>query len=504
LTLDGWKPLGQLKKGDHIATPSCLPIKRNKSWGDVTVTSSLKAFKLDCYPFIDQVFLENRFSDKEIFWDQIKSIKPNGKEMTYDLEIATTHNFIANDIIVHNSHSAAYALVSYQTIWLKAHYPAAFMAAVLSADMDNTDKVVTFVDDCRQAGLEVVAPDVNRSHYRFSTEHEGNVVFGLGAIKGAGESALSIILDEREKNGAFKSMADLCERVVSRKVTKRILETLIKGGGFDSLGKNRHSLLAHLPEVLRMANQKHRADAVGQVDLFGGSMVVESDEKLVPNLPEWEERERLRLEKNALGLYLTGHPMDEYESEIKQLRSHKLSDLAEDDGKQTYKKVPVVLAGLVSAIRTQNTDKGKRAFVQLDDKTAYYEVFIFSDVYEEYEHLIQKEEVLVIEGSLNTDFSGNMRLRINTLHDIASARKTFARRLQLSVKKSQTENGLVDRLATLLPQQEEAICPVFIHYETDEATAHIRLGEGVNAPLDDDALNELRKVLGESSVRVCY
>jgi DNA polymerase-3 subunit alpha len=402
------------------------------------------------------------------------------------------------------SHSAAYALVSYQTIWLKAHYPAAFMAAVLSADMDNTEKVVTFIDDCRQAGLEVVPPDVNRSQYRFSTEHEGNVIFGLGAIKGAGESALSIILKEREQNGAFKSMADLCERVASRKVTKRILETLIKAGAFDSLGKNRNSLLAHLPEVLRMADQKHRADAVGQADLFGGSMVVEKDEKLVPNLPEWEERERLRLEKNALGLYLTGHPINEYEDEIKQLRSHTLSDLTEDDGAQKYQNVPVILAGLVSAIRTQNTEKGKRAFVQLDDKTAYYEVFIFSNVYEDFKHLIVKEEVLIIEGSLNTDFSGNMRLRINTLHDMDSARKTFARGLQLSVKKAQTENGLVERLEELLPQQTDTTCPVFIRYETDDATAQIRLGRGVNAPLDDNSLTALRKELGDNGVRVCY
>jgi DNA polymerase-3 subunit alpha len=443
-------------------------------------------------------------SQADIFWDRVESIRSVGTEMTYDLEIATTHNFVADDIIVHNSHSAAYALVSYQTIWLKAHYPAAFMAAVLSADMDNTDKVVIFIDDCRQAGLEVVPPDVNRSQYRFSTEHKGNVVFGLGAIKGAGESALSIILEEREKNGAFKSMADLCERVVSRKVTKRILETLIKAGGFDSLGKNRNSLLAHLPDVLRMADQKHRADAVGQADLFGGSMAVEADEKVVPSLPEWDERERLRLEKNALGLYLTGHPMNEYEDEIKQLRSYKLSDLAEDDGTQKYQKVPVVLAGLVSAIRTQNTDKGKRAFVQLDDKTAYYEVFIFSDVYEKFEHLIEKEKVLIIEGSLNTDFSGNMRLRINTLHDIASARKTFARHLRLSVKKSQTKNDLVDRLVTLLPPQKEPTCPVFIHYETDEATAQIRLGESINAPLEDERLNDLRAVLGKESVSISY
>ena len=401
------------------------------------------------------------------------------------------------------SHSAAYALVSYQTIWLKAHYPAAFMAAVLSADMDNTEKVVTFVDDCRQMGLEVVPPDVNRSQYRFSTEHEGNVIFGLGAIKGAGESALSIILEEREKNGDFKSLADLCQRVASSKVTKRVLETLIKAGGFDSLGKNRRSLLEHLPEVLRMAEQSHQAAKFGQNDLFGGSMVVEEDEKIAPSLEEWPERERLLLEKNALGLYLTGHPINEYEDEIKQLRSHKLSDLADDDGSQKYQKVPVILAGLVSAIRTQNTEKGKRAFVQLDDKTAYYEIFIFSNIYEEFEHLIQKEELLVIEGSLNTDFSGNMRLRIDTLHDISSARQTFARRLQLSINKNQTTNGFVDDLSELLPAQQ-ATCPVFINYETEDATAQIRLGEKFNASLDNDLLKTLRKALGQDAVRVSY
>jgi DNA polymerase-3 subunit alpha len=615
LTLEGWKPLGQLKTGDHIATPAYLPIEGKQSWaehqlealdleskatlpgsvfelnntslalliGRFWATNGVFASKAVLYEkalpylaseskqllgqlshlllrfgiisrvskilgnakehpisytltllerrsienFIDAFeeslmsqgdtltllkdYLKRTANDKfkqisagDIFWDRIEAIIPIGEEMTYDLKIAETHNFVANDIIVHNSHSAAYALVSYQTIWLKAHYPAAFMAAVLSADMDNTDKVVTFIDDCRQAGLEVTPPDVNRSQYRFSTEHEGNIVFGLGAIKGAGGSALGVILEERDKQGNFKSMADLCERIASRKVTKRILETLIKAGAFDSLGKNRNSLLAHLPEVLRMAEQKHRADAVGQSDLFGGSMVVESDEKVAPNLPEWEERERLRLEKNALGLYLTGHPINEYEDEIKQLRSHKLSDLAEDDGTQKYQKVPVILAGLVSAIRTQNTEKGKRAFVQLDDKSAYYEIFIFSNVYEEFEHLIQKEEVLIIEGSLNTDFSGNMRLRINTLHDIASARKTFARRLQLKVKKAQTKDGLIDQLEVLLASQENANCPVFIHYETDEASAQIRLGEDIFSPLDNESLNSLKELLGKNRVRIYY
>ena len=403
------------------------------------------------------------------------------------------------------SHSAAYALVSFQTIWLKAHYPAAFMAAVLSSDMDNTDKVVTFVDECRQLGLEVIPPDVNRSGYRFSTEHEGNVIFGLGAIKGAGESAIGVILEEREANGPFTSMADVCKRVSSNKLTKRVLETLVKAGVFDSLGKNRCSMLAHLPEVIRMASQLHRDEALGQADLFGGSMVVEQDEKLAPDLAEWPERERLRMEKDALGLYLTGHPINEYEAEIMAMRTMKLSDLAEEDSTQKYQKHPVVLAGLVSAIRTQNTEKGKRAFVQLDDKTAYYEVFIFSNVFEEYEHLVVKEEVLVISGTLNTEYhTGNTRLRIDALYDVESARALYAKGLNLTVSQAQAQNGFADQLAGLIPPEGESECPVFINYETAQATAQLRLGPAFKAPLDNHSLETLREHLGKDQVQVYY
>ena len=408
------------------------------------------------------------------------------------------------------SHSAAYALVSYQTIWLKAHYPAAFMAAVLSADMDNTEKVVIFVDDCRQLGLEVVPPDINRSHYKFISENEGNVIFGLGAIKGAGESAVAEIIEEREKNGAFKSLAEMCQRVKSRKISKRILETLIKAGAFDNLGTNRRSLLEGLPEIVRIAVQQHHDEDVGQNDLFGGSVAVAQDEKVTPKLEEWDEKHRLRLEKDAIGLYLTGHPIDAYEGEVEQLRSRTLKVMAEDDGHVKYQKKPITLVGLVSAIRTQTTDKGKRAFVTLDDKTSYYEVFIFSNVFEQFEDLIQKDEVLVVEGSLNSDYTtGAVRLRIETLHNIESARNQFLRRLTLNVDKSQTANGLLDKLDELLPTQglhgeQKGQCPVFISYETDNEKAEIRLGADVSAPVADDELKLLKKALGDDNVRLIY
>ena len=383
---------------------------------------------------------EEMAKQRSIFMEGSETNKVDSHQATeiFDLmELFAEYGF-------NKSHSAAYALVSYQTIWLKAHYPAAFMAAVLSADMDNTEKVVTFVDDCRQLGLEVIAPDINRSEYRFISENEGNVIFGLGAIKGAGESAIGEILAERDTNGPFKSMAEMCQRVKSRKISKRILETLIRAGAFDKLGINRRSLMQALPEIVRIADQQHRDEDVGQNDLFGGSVVVALDEKVTPNVEEWDEKSRLRFEKDALGLYITGHPIDAYEEEVKQLRSRSLKEMAEDDGRVKYQKKPITLVGIVSAIRVQNTDRGKRAFVTLDDKTAYYELFIFSNVYEEFEHLIQKEEVVVVEGSLNSDYTtGAVRLRVEALHNMESARNQFLRRLTLSVDKSQTANGLL-------------------------------------------------------------
>jgi DNA polymerase-3 subunit alpha len=416
------------------------------------------------------------------------------------------------------SHSAAYALVSYQTIWLKAHYPAAFMAAVLSADMDNTDKVVIFVDDCQQLGLEVVPPDVNRSDYKFISENEGNVIFGLGAIKGAGESAIAEIIDERNAHGPFTSMAEMCQRVKSRKISKRILETLIKAGAFDSLGINRNSLFEGLPEIVRIANQKHRDDEIGQNDLFGGSVAVTLDEKVTPRLEEWEDKTRFRIEKLAIGLYLTGHPIDAYEEEVKQLRSRSLKQMNEDDGQTKYQKKPTTLVGLISAVSIRTTDRGRMAIITLDDKTGYYEFRLFDKNIETYEHLLVKEELLVVEGTLNTLYgTSDIRFYANILHNMEGARNQFLRRLQLNIEKNQTANGLLDKLDELLPthiqsieaqqvanQMQSGNCPVFVRYETDSEKAELRLGADVSAPLGDDDIKLLRKALGEDKVNLIY
>ena len=406
------------------------------------------------------------------------------------------------------SHSAAYALVSYQTAWLKAHYPAEFMAAVLSADMDNTEKVVMLIDDCRQLGLTIVPPDINQSEYRFTVNEDGHIVYGMGAIKGAGEAILNLFTEERVANGNYKSLANLCERISAQKINKRIMETLIKAGAFDNTGFNRHSLMEFLPEALRMSSQFHRDQGFGQSDLFGGAMAIEDDSHVCPHLEEWPERERLQLEKVSLGLYLTGHPINEYKAELKQFVSHRLIDLVEDDSQKKHNKTPIIIAGLVSDIRFQTTDRGKRAFIQLDDQSAYYETMIFNDVLEQYEDLIVKDEVLIIEGKLNTDWSGNTRLRVEVLHDINSARNTFARRLRVTVNQAKHSNtfneNAQEQLEHLFTTQEPTSCPIVIEYKTNSVTANIQLGPTYQAPLYEDSIKQMIKYFGENTVHVEY
>ena len=410
------------------------------------------------------------------------------------------------------SHSAAYALVSFQTAWLKAHYPAEFMAAVSSSDMDTTEKMVVFIDDCKQQGLEVVPPNINLSHYKFTVDDQSRVVYGLGAIKGAGESAIDYIVENRKKEGEFTSFVDLCKRVSSQKVSRRVFETLIKAGAFDVFGKSRRSLLEFLPDACQIADQYHRDQEQGQSDMFGGAVSVEGQEPEVPELEEWSEKERLTAEKEALGMYLTGHPLDAYKDELKQLITHTLATIENMDTLEggKFTKLPVILGGIISTVRVQNTDNGKRAFFTLDDGSGYMEIAAFTQTYETFGHLIIKDELVLVEGTLSADMrTGSIRLRVEALHDMASARNTFARRLLLTVPQAKTGNGLVADLKQIItPSPEEGEndrhCPIFVTYVTEQTTAQLRLGRQYKAPVSDTAIVKIKNLLGDNNVHLQY
>lgn len=411
------------------------------------------------------------------------------------------------------SHSAAYALLSYQTAWLKAHYPAAFMAAVLSSDMDNTDKVVTLIDECRAMSLEVAPPDINQSDWMFKAAGTQGVVYGLGAVKGVGHSAVEAIIEARAAGPAFVDLFDLCRRVDLRRVNRRLLEALIRSGSCDEITPNRATAMAELPSALKAAEQQSRNRALGQNDMFGleQSPVAVSEQAKHRVLAEWDEAERLIAEKETLGLYLTGHPISAYETELAPLVSCRLNQAALGagvDAKASRREGErrVVLAGLVVAVRTRVTQSGRRlGFITLDDRTARLEVILFGDVYQRFRHFLTKDALIVVEGDLGYDeFSDGYRVSAERVYDLDSARLAFARRLVLRVDAQQAGNGFVSSLEQMLTPYQHGECAVCIDYEGDGATARLRLGDEWRVRPEADLIANLNQLLAIGQVLIDY
>jgi DNA polymerase-3 subunit alpha len=416
------------------------------------------------------------------------------------------------------SHSAAYALISYQTAWLKAYYPSAFMAAVLSADMDNTDKVVNLIEECRSMGLAVVPPNINRSGYAFTVQDERTVIYGLGAIKGVGQAAIEGTIQERLAAGEFRDLFDLCRRVDSRKVTRRVLEALIRAGALDGFGENRATLTEALPQAVRQAEQHQRDSVAGQNDLFGGGAEPIPVAVEIQRLPEWDDDQRLSGERDTLGLYLTGHPIDRYLPELREITSGSIAKLTEQSGQTPTSgngkgggygrsnERSVVMAGLVVDLRTRVTQSGARmAFLTLDDRSARMEVRVFTKVFDQYRALLAKDRVLVVQGGLGLDdYSGEFRMTVDHVFDINQARERFAKRLVLNLEATRAGNGFVRHLEEVLSPFREGACPVLIDYRNAKASAQIPLGAEWRVHPTDELLHRLRELGGEQQVRVEY
>ncbi len=411
------------------------------------------------------------------------------------------------------SHSAAYALVAYQTAWLKTHYPAAFMSAVLSSDMDNTDKVVTLIEECRQMKLEICPPDINVSNFRFTVNDKEHIVYGLGAIKGVGESAIEEILKERSEQGKFLGLYDLCKRVDLRKVNRRVLEALCRAGAFDVFDTNRAAHLAELPTIVRVGEQHGKMAETGQDDLFGLTATSEEDvadntETYTTTVEPWTEQERLAGEKQTLGLYLTGHPIAQYEAEIRQFTSgsiaHLLSEVERSKGRMEAR-----VAGLVVEIRTRQTKQGKTmGFATIDDRTGRLEIAAFGDKYETYRSIFSRDSLLVAEGALAIDdFSGNLRLSVETLYSMEQAREHFARGLQFSWTADgqvQDSYNFIPELQTALQPFKDGACPVSISYQSSEASANLQLGDAWRIHPTDELLGRLKQLSGVSGIEIKY
>ena len=404
------------------------------------------------------------------------------------------------------SHSAAYALVAYQTAWLKRHFPSAFMAAVMSSDMDNTDKVVILVEECREMKLTLLPPDINLSSFKFTVNDKNEIVYGIGAIKGVGEAAIEDLLKEREENGEFAGLYDLCKRVELRKVNKRVLEALIKGGAFDRINANRAAHFAELTTAMRVAEQHGKMSLAGQNDLFGLSDEVdeESDEESYSVITEpWSEKERLDAEKITLGLYLTGHPIKQYEAELNHIRHANIATLLAD-AERSKSKMEARVAGLVVEMRTRQTKKGTMmGFATLDDRTGRLEVAAFSKTYEKYRDLLSKDELLIVEGALSIDdYTGGLRLTADGIYTFEQAREQYARAVVLHWKKEAKD--FIAKMKDILQPFTGGNCPIQIMYSSDNATASLQLGDEWRIHPTDELISRLKKIFPTNLIEIKY
>ena len=409
------------------------------------------------------------------------------------------------------SHSAAYALVSYHTAWLKAHYPAQFMAATMSSDMDKTDKVVTFIEEVRNMGLTLLPPDVNSGDFQFTVDEQDRIIYGLGAIKGLGEGPIESIIEARQQ-GPFKDLFDFCNRVDPRRVNKRALEALVKSGALDRVGPDidldydRALMWVALGEAVKTAEQSKASASAGMEDLFGSIVPAADGESSdvyqeYRDVRRWSMKERLEGEKDTLGLYLTGHPIDEYEHELKHLVSSRISEVKPDKNKQT-------IAGLAVAFRVMKTKRGDNmAFITLDDRSGRMEVAVFSDTYNEYRESLVKDAMLVIEGEIsNDDYSGGLKMRADKVMDLNEVRESKIRGIKLLWTKSSMLTDQVSRLQATLERFPSAgqPCPVHITYDSGVHKGDWTLGNRYRVQPCDDLLDELRVEYGHDKVEIQF
>lgn len=394
------------------------------------------------------------------------------------------------------SHAAAYALVAYQTAYLKAHYPAAFLASTMSADMNNTDSVHTFYDDCAPNQIEVLPPDINQSDFKFTPINKQQILYGLGAVKGTGLAAIEVILQAREQGGPFKDLFDFCNRLDLRKVNRRVVESLIRAGAFDKLSPSRNALLAGVANAMTAAEQNNANS--NQNSLFGD--VEDKAAHVLPSVPEWSEQQRLLEEKAALGFYFSGHPYFAYQKDISQFVSATLANLSP-------KEQPQLIAGIVSGIRIRMTGRGKMAIVGLDDGTTRIEVVVGSELLNQSQQLLKDDQLVIVEGRVShDDFSGGIRVNARKLYDLSGLRNSRASFLKIAC------NGQADaaKLKTMLQPycradtEEQRGCPVKVEYHNKSSKVELMLGSAWRVDLHEELIASLTEWLSRENVKILY
>jgi DNA polymerase-3 subunit alpha len=410
------------------------------------------------------------------------------------------------------SHSAAYALVAYQTAWLKAHHPAAFMCAVLSAEMFKTDTLVMLVDECRRMRLQVLQPDINASSYRFTVEDARSIRYGLGAVRGVGEGAVESIIAARQQDGPFRDLFDFCRRIDLRRTNKRVLEALIHAGALDSLGTSRATLAHNLARAVAAAEQSTALADAGQVDLFGFGSSEPADAGItMDEVPDWSELDRLAHERDALGFYLTGHPIESYRDLITAFTDGDLKALIalapepppaapDEEGAESrpYRKaVRVSAAGWLIDVRRF----GKRAILTLDDRSAQVFVPLSEDLWNQYSERLRKDSLLYVQGRISADeYTGGHQIRPDQILDLDQLYARYLAHMELNVRSGDTDP---ERLATMLePLRQERGAAVSLSLRHNGAAAEIDFPPEFRIRLDESAHRRFQQWLGDDAVRL--
>ncbi len=410
------------------------------------------------------------------------------------------------------SHSAAYALVAYQTAWLKTHYPTEFMAAVMSADMDNTEKVVVLVEECRNMGIEVVPPDVTQSEYKFTTREKGKIIYGLGAIKGIGSAAIDSIIAGRTQ-ATYENLDHFCTQVDLSKVNKRVMESLVYSGAFEQFSQNRAALFEHLSFAIQSAERIQKNKNAGMMDLFEDPNETIPVSQL-PNVTPWDEKTRLFHEKDCLGLFLTGHPIHIFEKELKHIATYNLHHwyqqlYREETNEQfNYRQKPIdaTVSGLVIGIRVKPTNTGEReAFITLDDNTGRIDIRIFPELYTDIEEHIKKDSIVIARGGVSyDDYNGGIRMRCQMIKTLDDYRATFAQSIHLNLPPEITINDLHTLKKTLKPYRSNTAKPLLIHQKKDGYQYSFQAGPDWHINPDEKCMHNIQSLLGKESIYIRY
>jgi len=404
------------------------------------------------------------------------------------------------------SHSAAYGLISYQTAWLKTHYPVEFMCGLLTCDGDNTDKVVRFIAEARNMGITVLPPSVNESAQDF-TAVGGAIRFGMGAVKGVGGGAVESIIEAREHaetGGPFENLFDFCERVDLRRVNKRVMEALVKCGAFDDFELPRRALFELLDKAIERGQQVQRDRAAGQFDLFGALEAATEAPPLpaiiVDDVEEWPDKVRLAFEKSCLGFYVSGHPLDRYEQDMKRLRCTPLGEIHNCNDREE-----VLIAGVISEFRERplKSGKGRMAFITLEDLTGRAEAIVFSKVYAEVEEVLKSDDPLLVTAVAQhegDEGAKSVRLKTSAVSTLKQARQERTRRVRLKVQAPQLSPAVMTRLAEVLLQSAEGF-PVELRVDVpDTGQALVTLGDQYKMLAEDEVISRVERLIGKGNV----